>query len=253
MRMMSAPASASIIPAKGAGPSAGQLDDAHALERAAHRAPPVARHGSGGRSGLGDAFGWVSGNQHGGMVSHRARGSNAHCRLGSGPHDADDPPGVDVVAPALDPHAAPAAAGRQRTRPTSAARARVGIGHGQELPAVVPVDPPAPRAGHARRRRWPARAQSVCCMTAISVTPRKWVASTSDRSTSRGHPGAARCGGSWRRPGRRPSMVERLDAAVHAGHQRESRAGTGRDPREGEPVGVGGVCIEEFVEHPTAW
>ena len=43
MRMMSAPASASIMPANGAGPEAGQLDDADAVEGAAHRAPPAVR------------------------------------------------------------------------------------------------------------------------------------------------------------------------------------------------------------------
>ena len=110
-------------------------------------------------------------------------------RLGPPPHPSDGTtrsmrPVCDVVAPPLDP-------GPVRQQGAGPEGGHVGgqdgvrVGHGEEVPPLHlgPLVGGEPRPGPSPRR-WPAMAHPVCCITAMWVTSRKVVASTSDRSTS---------------------------------------------------------------------
>ena len=97
---------------------------------------------------------------------------------------------------------------------------------------------------------WSASAQSVCCMTAISATPRNRVASTSDRSTS----GVTRPPALRRilaSPGCSPSMVSgsmRLSMQVT---RAKPRAATGAMPSRANPSAYSALALEQGVEHGT--
>ena len=153
-----------------------------------------------------------------------------------------------VVAPALDPHLVRASWGT----PAPGPRPRPARHRGRASPGTPSRrrrrTPDWPSRARTSSSLWPAKAQLVCCMTAISSTPRKWVASTSPRSTS-GVTRAPAVAEDLGVPGYQPEHGQRLDPAVHARHQGEALGRDRWDAAQGEPFGVGVVGENEVIEH----